>query len=133
MERTVLVDSTIYIQLLRRGIDPSTALPEQMETLNLVTCGMVQIEVLRGVRNPNIKRKLEEFMSVMIFVTTDNLLWAEAAELAWQLDRQGRVLPATDVLIAACALRSGAEVLTHDKHFEDIPHLPLAKVPDPWR
>ena len=133
MERIVLVDSSIYIQLLRRGVDPSAALLEQMETLNLVTCGVVQVEVLRGLRNPNIKRKLEEFMNVMIFVTTDNRLWAETVELAWKLDRKGRVLPPTDLLIAACALRSGAEVLTLDKHFEDIPDLPLTKVPEEWR
>lgn len=42
-------------------------------------------------------------------------------ELAWQLDRQGRVLPLQDLHIAACALSINAVVLTTDTHFQEIP------------
>ena len=45
------------------------------------------------------------------------------AELAWRLDREGWRLPAQDILISACALRIGATVFTHDKHFRVVPGL----------
>ena len=61
------------------------------------------------------------FMSPM-----DHRAWRETEELAWRLDRVGKVLPLTDLIIAVCALRTGAEVLTRDHHFEMIPELPLA-------
>jgi predicted nucleic acid-binding protein len=39
----------------------------------------------------------------------------------WQLDRQGKVVPAIDALIAESAKRVGAVILTLDSHFQMIP------------
>jgi predicted nucleic acid-binding protein len=57
----------------------------------------------------------------MINVPTDNRLWQTAEQTLWELDRQGIVLPLTDVVIASCARRVGATVLTYDHHFSQIP------------
>ncbi len=57
----------------------------------------------------------------MINVPTDPRLWREAEETLWQLDRRGIILPLTDVVIACCAKRVQADVLTYDKHFDSIP------------
>jgi predicted nucleic acid-binding protein len=53
--------------------------------------------------------------------------WRETESLAWRLDRAGTILPSTDLIIAVCALRAGAEMLTLDHHFEMIPRLHLVK------
>lgn len=39
------------------------------------------------------------------------------------MDRQGHMIPLTDIVIAACALEEGAAVLTNDRHFELVPGL----------
>jgi len=57
----------------------------------------------------------------MINVPTDNRLWIEVEKMAWALDRQGNILPLTDIVIACCALRIGAVVLTFDSDFFRIP------------
>ena len=57
----------------------------------------------------------------MLYVPMDNKLWGEVESLAWQLDRTGVILPLTDIIIACCARRIGAVVLTFDKHFSHIP------------
>ena len=57
----------------------------------------------------------------MINVPTDNRLWEQTEQMLWELDRQGIVLPLTDVVIACCALRIDAVVLTYDKHFSQMP------------
>jgi predicted nucleic acid-binding protein len=57
----------------------------------------------------------------MLYVPTDNRLWASAEELLWQLDRQGIVIPVIDALIAESARRIGAVILTLDAHFQLIP------------
>jgi predicted nucleic acid-binding protein len=49
-------------------------------------------------------------------------MWATRI-LAWELDRQGDVLPLTDLVIASCALRIDAAVLTLDHHFALVPGL----------
>jgi len=36
------------------------------------------------------------------------------------MDRQGNVLPLTDIAIGACALRIGAKIITTDEHFAEI-------------
>jgi len=59
----------------------------------------------------------------MLNVPTDNRLWWAAEETVWRLARQGVRLPLTDVVIACCAQRIGAVVLTFDRHFSLIPGL----------
>lgn len=123
MESVVLVDSCVLIGLLREGRDPAVELSGRAPETDLATCGMVRLEVIRGLAAPALRRAVEDFMNVMRYVPTDNRLWEAAAAQAWELDRQGIVLPAQDILIACCARRIDAAVLTWDKHFVRIPNL----------
>lgn len=123
MDRPVLVDSNVYIKLLRERKDPARELTRRYSTVDLVTCGMVRLEVFRGVKGKKVYNRLGEFFDVMLNVPTDNRLWEEAAELGWKLDREGKVIPATDIVIAASALRIGAIVFTYDRHFDVVPGL----------
>lgn len=88
---------------------------------DIATCGIVRCEVARGLRDTALLRQFQARWDVMLYVPTDNKLWADAEMLAWRLDRQGINLPLQDVIIAACARRIGAVVLTHDHHFQRIP------------
>jgi predicted nucleic acid-binding protein len=123
MDRPVLVDSNVFITLLRQGQDPAQVLTKRYATTDLLTCGMVRLEVLRGVRVERVKERLTAFFDVMMNVPADNSIWEEALSLAWNLDRAGHVIPATDILIATSALRAGGMVLTQDKHFHCVPSL----------
>jgi predicted nucleic acid-binding protein len=121
MDLPVLVDSNVYIDLLRKRLDPSEVLPEQFSQLDLVVCGMVRVEVLRGIRVEPIKAQMKAFFDVLQNIPTDNRLWEETVELAWALDRKGIVIPAQDIVIACCARRISAVVLTMDSHYRQIP------------
>jgi predicted nucleic acid-binding protein len=99
---------------------------------NLATCGMVRVEVLRGIISPKVHHKTTIFLDAMINVPSNARLWNAAADLAWQLDRQGIVIPGTDLVIAACALRIGAAVLTSDLHFSRIDGLEVIAPPTEW-
>lgn len=123
MESVVLVDSSVFIGLLREGRDPALELVSRAATTDLATCGMVRMEVMRGIIGSKQRRAFEAFLSVLRNVPTDNRLWEEAAQMAWTLDRKGVTLPAQDILIACSALRIDAAVLTRDRHFYDIPDL----------
>ncbi|MEY4490153.1 MAG: hypothetical protein RIQ79_2661 [Verrucomicrobiota bacterium] len=130
MDLPILVDSSVYIRLLRQRLDPVTVLFEHYDSVNLVTCDMVQIEVLRGMREPRARKRLADFMAVMQYVPTDERLWREATDLAWRIDRAGETIQATDALIAASALRRGASVLTLDSDFKRVPGLHTLALPD---
>jgi predicted nucleic acid-binding protein len=130
MDQPILVDSSVYIRLMRQRLDPVAVLFEYYDSVNLVTCGMVRLEVLRGMREPRASKRLEDFMAVMQYVPTDERLWREATELAWKIDRAGATIQATDALIAASALRRGASVLTLDSDFKRVPGLHTITLPD---
>jgi predicted nucleic acid-binding protein len=123
MANLVLPDSNFYINCARAGVDPFVELVAHAETLEFATCGMVVIEVCRGRSNPTVLRRFRERFAIMSFIATGSSVWEQAAQLAWALDRRGVVLPAPDLLIAACALQAKAVVLTADAHFAEIPGL----------
>lgn len=122
----VLPDSSVYIQLLRAGRDPKKELVEAFGLRQLVVCSVVRCEVLRGIVRPESKTRLGLFFDLLLPVAINRRVWRATEDLAWQLDRAGKVLPLPDLLIAVCALRAGAAVLTNDKHFALIPQLQLA-------
>ncbi len=117
----VLVDSSFYIRLLRRGRDPLRALAEVAATRDLAVCGVVRCEVGRGLRESKLRQQFRAFWDVMINVPVDNRLWEKVEETLWDLDRRGSIIPLTDAVIACCAQRIGAVVLTYDRHFDEIP------------
>jgi len=119
----VLPDSNIYIDAVRAGIDPFRQFAGFVEEWEFATCGMVVLEVCRGLREPVRLQRFRERFAVMIYLQASSQTWERATQLAWALDRKGIVLPSPDVFIAACALQTGATVLTHDAHFRQIPGL----------
>ena len=132
MESEVLIDSNVFIDLMKHRGDPAPWLYRWAGTRNLAICGMVRVEVLRGVKSPKAYRGLNDFMDVMVNIPTSNRLWDEAAALAWKLDRKGLVIPGTDVIIAASAITIGAAVLTSDAHFKRIDGLRVIAPPREW-
>lgn len=123
MPGRVLVDSSFFIDRLRSGSDPLEELAEYSDEWELLTCGVVQIEVLRGMKQRPAHQRMADYMSCMLYVPTLNVVWDRASALAWSLDRRGRVMQVTDLLIAACALESEAAVLTFDSDFARVPDL----------
>ena len=133
MAAVALVDSSVWIQLLREGKDPVQELVRRAREFDLATCGMVRLEVLRGIIRRPVHDAVEAFMNVMLNVPTDNRIWEAATRDAWQLGRKGLTLPAQDLVIANCARQIEAAVLTFDGHFHDIPGVPVMSSLDELR
>jgi predicted nucleic acid-binding protein len=122
----VLADSSYYITLMRNKRDPLQALAASAAQRDLAICGVVRCEVGRALKHENTLKRFQNCWDVMINVPTDNRLWAEVEKMVWMLDREGNVLPLTDVIIACCALRLNAVVLTFDRDFLRVPGLRVA-------
>lgn len=123
MAKLVLPDSNIYIDAVRAGIDPFQQFAGFLDDWEFATCGMIVLEVCRGLREPVRLQRFRERFAIMIFLPASNAIWERATQLGWSLDRQGRVIPAADLLIAATALQTDAVLLTRDAHFRHIPGL----------
>lgn len=119
----ILIDSCVYISLLRQKKDPAESLARQAENDELATCGVVRSEVLRGIRFVGLHAKVSQYLDCQIYLPTLNHIWEATERLAWEMDRKGIIIPLTDTLIAATALEAEARVLTYDHHFKSIPGL----------
>jgi len=120
MANLIIPDSNIFIKTTRAGRDPFVEFGAHVEDCEFATCGMIVLEVTRGLRFPKILQSFRERFAVMIYIPTTNQIWERAAQLAWSLDRQGVILPGPDILIAAHALQADAAILTYDAHFSSI-------------
>lgn len=123
MAGRALVDSSFFIGRLRAGLDPLEELTAYSDDWEMVTCGVVMVEVLRGMKQKSAHKRMAEYMGCMLYVPTLNAVWERAAKLAGEMDRTGRVMQVTDLLIAVSALDSDAVVLTMDSDFARVPGL----------
>lgn len=121
----ILIDSCMFIDCLRAKRDPILEFSTLAAENDLLTCGIVRCEVLRGMRDPRARDRLAGYFDCFCYSPTMNKVWDMAETLVWDLDRQGQVIPLTDVLIACCALQWDAGVLTRDAHFSKVPGLRL--------
>lgn len=126
----VLADSSYYIAMMREKRDPLKALAYTAATRDVAVCGVVRCEVGRALRHENTLKRFQAFWDVTINVPTDNRLWTQVESLLWKLDREGIRLSLTDAVIACCAMRIDAEVLTFDADFWRIPGVRVIREAD---
>ncbi len=123
MAKRALVDSSYFIAHLRENRDPLEELAVFSDRWELLTCGVVKVEVLRGMKHKNAHRRMANYLDCMLYIPTLDPLWERTHKLAWELDRRGIIMQLTDLVIAACALESNAAVLTLDGDFRRVPGL----------
>lgn len=120
---SVLVDTSVWVDYLRQGQSlASMELDLLLEEGRAVLCGMVELELLQGVR-PHDKNSLEELLSALPYAETGREDFQEAGDILGSLRAKGIQIPATDGLIAAVCIRQNLTILTGDKHFDHVPNL----------
>lgn len=117
----VLVDSSYFITLHRQNQDPLAELERFRHDYDFAVNGVIWAEVVRGRSDPHVRRRYERAFGVARMLGLTPGGWRRVADLAWELDRRGDVIPLTDLIIAATAIEHRAAVLTFDRHFQRIP------------
>jgi hypothetical protein len=79
------------------------------------------------------RKILRDFESVLPELPIEDEVWASAYDLARRARAAGISVPATDILIAACARRHGAELETADSDFERLTAVPPIEMYTPQR
>lgn len=75
---SILADSNAFMDCMKGGRDPIT----QFDSADLVTCGVIKTEVLRGIESLRARARLEEYVSVMRFANTHSNSWDHVWKLA---------------------------------------------------
>ncbi|MGA1839014.1 MAG: PIN domain nuclease [bacterium] len=116
-----LIDSSAWIEYLRpKGSKRVKArVREILEKENAVSCGIVVVEILRGAKDNKSFQMLKDTFLSLPQIPIDNSVIETAAKYGFMLDRKGKTIPTTDLIIAAAA--EGKAVILHvDNDFEII-------------
>jgi predicted nucleic acid-binding protein len=116
----VLVDSSGWIQLLRRKGDSSVR--EEVRQLVLsdraVWCDVVQVELWRGASTESDRKMLHELQAEIRSLETSTAVWKHCVDVAAKCRPRGIVVPTTDLIIYSCAAVHGVGLYHRDKHFD---------------
>ena len=77
----------------------------------------MQLELWNGARGRHEQDVLREFVNTLSELAIDEDVWAHAHELARRAGTRGVTVPASDLLIMACAEHHGAALETADRDF----------------
>jgi tRNA(fMet)-specific endonuclease VapC len=119
----VLLDANAYTALFRghEGVADRVRRADQV-LISTVVAGELLFGFRNGSRYEANRRQLEDFLRTpyvdllpVTLVTADRF-----GRIAASLRRKGRPIPTNDIWIAAHAIESGSELLSFDKHFEEV-------------
>jgi len=116
----ILVDSSAWIHCFRPegNVLIRERVQTALETGEAVWCDMVKLELWNGARGDREKRVLRELESAVPLVSCTQEVWEEAYRIARAVREKGQTVPATDLLIFACARFHHATILHTDRHLD---------------
>ena len=117
-----LIDTSAWIHALRPDGDVQVAacVRNALEQGEAVWCPLVQLELWNGARSDHEKSVLRELSEVLPDLAIDDEVWHAAYLLARNTRTRGVTVPATDIMVVACARRHGVSLVHADAHFDMI-------------
>ena len=121
-----LVDASSWIEFLRgRTSEPSLRVKALLSQGRAAWCELTLVELWNGARGQAETSVLKALENEVHLCPIAEPSWARARELARRCRSKGLTIPATDIIIAACASVHDLELEHCDAHFDAI--LPIAK------
>ena len=116
-----LIDSSLWIEYFRpKGSNKiKERLREVLQKEEAVCCGIVVVEILRGAKNEKDFQSLQDALMSLPQIPIDDAVIERASRWGFLLDRKGKFVSTTDLVIAAAAYKT-ARLLHSDNDFERI-------------
>jgi predicted nucleic acid-binding protein len=118
----VLVDTSAWIHFLRP--DGDAAVRARVEGVlrsgTARLCPLVRLELWNGAGGERERKVLRELERSIPELGITPEVWGDARDLARRCRAAGVSVPATDLLIAACAIHHGARLEHEDTDFDAI-------------
>ena len=121
-----LVDTSAWIHGLRPDGDATVAARVQalLASGDAAWCPLIRLELWNGARGQHEQRVLRDMERDLPELEISQEVWSLADEMARGARRQGKTVPASDIVIAACARHHGVELEHADSHFEVLAAIP---------
>ena len=121
----ILVDSSAWLHLLRPDGDRAVRarVERALQAGEACWCPVVRLELWNGASGDHDKGVLGDFERLLPELPINAQVWDAAYNLARRARAAGMTIPATDLLIAACARHHGAELEHADTDFVNLEKL----------
>lgn len=122
----ILLDTSAYVAF-KRGIKEVIDIIASAESV--LFSPIVLGELMFGFRNGNrFKENMYDLNNLLQHEVVETVQIGKTtsdrySRIAFHLKRQGTPIPSNDIWIAAQTMEHGAELITSDRHFEEIPGL----------
>ena len=105
--------------MLRRDGDPATRarVEKALQSGEARWCPLIRLELWNGAGGTREKKVIRDFERLLPELAITDAVWAEACDLARRARAAAVAIPATDLLIAACARHYSVELETVDSDF----------------
>lgn len=118
----VLIDSSAWIHWFRPNGDKAVAarVDAALQAGDAAWCPVVRLELWNGAAGAHEQKVLRKLRQLLPELPITDDVWDDACTLAREARAAGHSVPATDLLIFACARRHGAELEHTDSDFDHL-------------
>ncbi len=117
----ILVDTSVWIEMFRRGESPEVQTLGRLSQAGLVcTNGLIRAEILSGARSQKDYERLQDIFSALTLLPDPPDLWDRVAKARYRLARKGFQVSVADLIVAAGAAYHGKALWTLDKAFQQM-------------
>lgn len=116
----ILIDTSSWIHLLRPEgrADARARVESALRAGSACWCPLVRLELWNGAGGSRERKVLRDLERVLPELAITEFVWTLAYDLARKARAYGVSIPATDLLIAACARHHGVELEHSDADFD---------------
>ncbi|WP_347262344.1 PIN domain-containing protein [Rudaea sp.] len=116
----ILIDTSSWIHLLRPDGDKLVRARVEaiLQAGEACWCPVVRLELWNGAGGSREKKVLRDFEQLLPELAVTEEVWGHACDLARKARAAGVSVPATDLMIAACARVHGAALEHADSDFD---------------
>jgi predicted nucleic acid-binding protein len=121
----LLIDTSSWIHLLRPDGDSAarTRVERALQAGEACWCPIIRLELWNGAGGEREKKVLRDFERLLPELPIDHDVWRAAYDLARRARVAGVSIPATDLLVAACAKHHGADLEHSDTDFTHLANM----------
>ena len=114
-----LIDSSVWIEYLRpKGSQKAKQrVREILQREEAVCCSIIIVEILRGAKNEKDFQSLNDSLRSLPQIPIDDSIVERASQWGFLLDRKGKIVSTTDLIIASAAYKK-ARLIHMDSDFE---------------
>ena len=116
-----LIDSCAWIEYLRpKGSQKvEEKVKEILQREEAICCGIIAVDILRGAKNEKDFQSLNDSLLSLPQIPIDDSVVERASQWGFLLDRKGKFVSTTDLIIASAAYKK-ARLIHVDSDFELI-------------